>query len=141
METDDGEPKVGDISKLLHKEIRKIKIIENREEPFASKEYNTNYVKNNDNRSRYNNWKNSQKEMNIKDIRAIVDLRKKLNEKTQHDISFQDIVIKPSIAEDTALTTYYVDNITQDYSANINIINSISAMTTIFYLSSMIKNF
>ena len=78
----------------------------------------------------YKNWKNSQNEMNIKDIRAIVDLRNYLRERTQHDISFLDIVIKPSIAEDTALTTYYVDNITQDYSANINIINSISAMTT-----------
>ena len=60
IEDNDGEPRVGDIPGYLKKELRKIKVEDNREEVFArDKEYKTNYVRNGDNRSRYNNWKNS----------------------------------------------------------------------------------
>ena len=54
-----GEPRVGDVTQYLKKELRKIKVIENREEPFSGKDYKTLYVRNNDNHSRFNNWKNS----------------------------------------------------------------------------------
>ena len=41
----------------MKKELERLKIVENREEPFAAKEMKTYYTKNDDNRSRYDNWK------------------------------------------------------------------------------------
>ena len=59
IEDENGEPRAGDVTEKLKKELRKIKVIDNREEVFPrSKEYNTHYVRNNENRSRYNNWRN-----------------------------------------------------------------------------------
>ena len=57
IETEDGELRVGDLIEKLRKELRKIKIIDNREEVFraSSKEYSAHFVRNDsDNRSRYN---------------------------------------------------------------------------------------
>ena len=60
MEDNNGEPRDGDIPEYIKKELRKIKVTDNREEIFnRDKEYKTNYVRNEDNMSRYKNWKNS----------------------------------------------------------------------------------
>ena len=48
-----------EIYQCVKKELVKMKVSENREEIFTMREYKTNYVGNNDNRSRYNNWRNS----------------------------------------------------------------------------------
>ena len=58
IEDANGEPKVGDHVQMLKRELRRIKVVENRDEPF-SKENKTFYMRNDENRSRYNNWKNS----------------------------------------------------------------------------------
>ena len=67
LEDVDGNPKEGDMLELTKKELRKMKVAENREEPFKGKEGTTtyyqedttlNYVPNtNDYRSRRDNWK------------------------------------------------------------------------------------
>ena len=65
LEDVDGNPKAGETLELMKKELRKMKVAENREEPFKKKESmtyyqedTTNYVRNNeDNRSRRDNWK------------------------------------------------------------------------------------
>ena len=60
MEDNDGKPRVGDIPEYIKKELVKIKVANNREDVFtANSEYRTNYVRNEDNKSRYKNWKNS----------------------------------------------------------------------------------
>merc|ERR1712237_239710 len=41
----------------MKKELKRLKIVENREEPFAGKETKMYYTGNDDNRSRYDNWK------------------------------------------------------------------------------------
>ena len=41
----------------MKKELKRLKIAENREEPFAAKETKTYYTKNDDNRSHYDNWR------------------------------------------------------------------------------------
>ena len=48
IEDENGEPRAGDVTEKLKKELRKIKVIDNREEVFPrSKEYNPHYVRNN----------------------------------------------------------------------------------------------
>ena len=54
----DGNPKVGDTMEDMKKELKRLKVAENQEEPFK-KETKTFYTRNEDSRSRYNNWKNS----------------------------------------------------------------------------------
>ena len=45
-----SEPKAGDTMELMKKELRKIKVAENHEEPFV-KEIKTHYTKNDDGQS------------------------------------------------------------------------------------------
>merc|ERR1712030_187114 len=49
LEDKDGKPKGGDTTEQMKKELKRLKIVDNREEPFA-KETITNYVRNEDNR-------------------------------------------------------------------------------------------
>ena len=57
IEDVNGNPKGGDTMEFMKKELRKIKVVENCEEPFK-KENTTYYVRNNENnRSRMDNWK------------------------------------------------------------------------------------
>ena len=59
LEDVNGNPKNGDIFELMKKELRKMKVAENREEPFK-KENTTFYLQNTeDNRSRMDNWRKS----------------------------------------------------------------------------------
>ena len=63
LEDADGNPKPGNTMEAMKKELKKLKVAENREEPFA-KETKTFYTKNEENRSRYDryeNWKNNLK--------------------------------------------------------------------------------
>ena len=62
LEDADGNPKAGDTLELMKKELKRMKVVENREEPFK-KGIATNYredvyyVQNtDDNRSRRDNW-------------------------------------------------------------------------------------
>ena len=57
LEDADGNPKAGQTMETMKKELKRLKIVENREEPFAAKETKTYYTRNDDNRSRYDNWK------------------------------------------------------------------------------------
>ena len=61
IETGDGEPRAGDVREKLEEELRKIKVVDNREEVFGvrNKEYSANYVRYYVKRSRYNNKRNS----------------------------------------------------------------------------------
>ena len=44
IEDENGEPRAGDVTEKLKKELRKIKVIDNREEVFSgNKEYSTHY--------------------------------------------------------------------------------------------------
>ena len=64
MEDADGNPKEGETLELMKKELKRMKVPENREEPFK-KDIVTNYVDEdayyvrnaNDNRSRRDDWK------------------------------------------------------------------------------------
>ena len=56
LEDVDGNPRVGETVELMKKELRKMKVAENREEPFK-KEEKAFYVKN-DNRARIDKWRN-----------------------------------------------------------------------------------
>ena len=60
LEDVEGNPKDGNTMEAMKKELKRLKIAENREEPFA-KETKTFYAKTEENRSRYNNWKNNLK--------------------------------------------------------------------------------
>ena len=56
--TDDvnGNPKAGDTVVMMKKELRKMKVVENSEELFK-KESRTYFVRDENNRSRYDNWR------------------------------------------------------------------------------------
>ena len=64
LEDADGNPRQGDTLEMMKKELKRMKVAENREEPFK-KGIETNYVdedvyfvrNGNDNRSRRDNWK------------------------------------------------------------------------------------
>merc|ERR1712090_22726 len=61
LEEPNGTPKRGDTTELMKRELKRLRVAENREEPFANfphanKETVTNYVKN-DYRSRMDDWK------------------------------------------------------------------------------------
>ena len=49
-------PKAGDTLEMMKKELRKMKVVENREELFK-KESKTYFVRDENNRSRYNDWR------------------------------------------------------------------------------------
>ena len=56
IEDVNGEPKVGDTLEMLKKELRRMKVVENREELFG-KDTTSYYVQNpDDNRSRKDRW-------------------------------------------------------------------------------------
>ena len=64
LEDGDGNPKEGETLELMKRELKRMKVAENREEPFKKKEMTyyqedtTYYVRNNeDNRSRRDNWR------------------------------------------------------------------------------------
>ena len=52
LEDADGNPKAGNTTENMKKELKRLKIAENREEPFANKETSTYYTRNDENRSR-----------------------------------------------------------------------------------------
>ena len=56
LEDTEGNPKEGETMEAMKKELKRLKVAENREEPFA-KETKTYYTRTDDNRSRYDNWK------------------------------------------------------------------------------------
>ena len=60
LEESDGRPKRGNTAELMKRELKRLKVAENREEPFApfsNKDTITNYVRT-DQRSRMDNWRN-----------------------------------------------------------------------------------
>ena len=67
IEDADGKPKPGEIVEDMKRELKSLKIVENREEPFAAKKEETRayYARNEsnqnrfDNRSRYDDWRNN----------------------------------------------------------------------------------
>merc|ERR1712090_113283 len=56
LEEPDGKPKRGDTTELMKRELKRLRVAENREEPFSNRDTITNYVKT-DNRSRHDNWR------------------------------------------------------------------------------------
>ena len=60
LEDVDGNPKAGDTMEDMKKELKRLKVAENREEPFM-KETKTYYTRTEESRSHYNNWKNNLK--------------------------------------------------------------------------------
>ena len=57
LEDKDGNPREGDIVEQMKKELKRMKVVENREEPFEKKEEKTYYMRNGEgNRSRRDNW-------------------------------------------------------------------------------------
>ena len=56
LETREGKPKEGETMVEMKKELKRLKVVENREEPF-SKETQTFYTKVDDGQSRYDNWR------------------------------------------------------------------------------------
>merc|ERR1712090_9699 len=59
LEESDGRPKRGDTAELMKRELRRLKVAENREEPFApfsNRDTITNFVRT-DPRSRFDNWR------------------------------------------------------------------------------------
>ena len=60
MEDAIGESRAGYVTDHMKRELKKIKIMDNREVIFSGgKMYSTHYVRNNADRNRYNNWKKS----------------------------------------------------------------------------------
>merc|ERR1712030_266689 len=56
LEEPNGTPKRGDTTELMKRELKRLRVAENREEPFVNKDTVTNYVKS-DSRSRYDTWR------------------------------------------------------------------------------------
>merc|ERR1712105_420849 len=56
LEEPNGTPKRGDTTELMKRELKRLRVAENREEPFVNKDIVTNYVKS-DSRSRQDNWR------------------------------------------------------------------------------------
>merc|ERR1712105_124912 len=56
LEEPDCKPKRGDTTELMKRELKRLRVAENREEPFLNKDTVTNYVKS-DSRSRYDSWR------------------------------------------------------------------------------------
>ena len=57
LEDPEGNPRPGDTTEGMKRELKRLKIIDHREEPFANKESLTNYVRNDENRSQYDDWR------------------------------------------------------------------------------------
>ena len=57
LEDPEGNPRDGDTTEVMKRELKRLKIIDHREEPFANKDTLTNYVRNDENRSRYDDWR------------------------------------------------------------------------------------
>merc|ERR1712237_61579 len=67
LEDTDGKPKPGETTEDMKRELKRLKIVENREEPFAAKKEETRayYARHEsnqnrfENRSRYDTWRNN----------------------------------------------------------------------------------
>ena len=57
LEDQDGKPKAGDTTEQMKRELKRLKIVDHRDEPFANRDTTTHYVRDDD-RSRYDNWRN-----------------------------------------------------------------------------------
>jgi len=57
LEDAEGNPRPGDTTDTMKRELKRLKIVDHREEPFASKETPTYYTRNDENRSRYDDWR------------------------------------------------------------------------------------
>ena len=56
LEDAEGNPKP-DTTDAMKRELKRLKIVDHREEPFANKETATYYTRNDENRSRYDDWR------------------------------------------------------------------------------------
>merc|ERR1712030_240225 len=57
LEDQDGKPSSGITTEQMRRELKRLKIVDHREEPFANRDTTTHYVRDYD-RSRYDNWRN-----------------------------------------------------------------------------------
>jgi len=57
LEDQNGKPRNGDTTEQMRRELKRLKIADHREEPFGNRDTTTHYVRNDD-RSRYDNWRN-----------------------------------------------------------------------------------
>merc|ERR1711984_21943 len=60
LEDANGNPKAGDNTEAMKRELKRLKIEDHREEPFApfaNRETETYYTRNDENRSRYDDWR------------------------------------------------------------------------------------
>ena len=60
LEDVDGNPRAGETMENMKKELKRLKVIENREEPF-NKETQAFYTRTDDTRSRYDSWRRNLK--------------------------------------------------------------------------------
>jgi len=59
LEDANGNPKEGDTTDAMKRELKRLKIVDHREEPFAPfANRETYYTRNDENRSRYDDWRN-----------------------------------------------------------------------------------
>merc|ERR1712030_10354 len=58
LEDQNGKPRNGDTTEQMRRELKRLKIADHREEPFANRDTTTHYVRDDD-RSRYDNWRNN----------------------------------------------------------------------------------
>merc|ERR1712237_300771 len=77
LEDQDGKPKAGDTTEQMKRELKRLKIVNHRDEPFANRDTTTHYVRDDD-RSRYDNWRNKiqsegfrRSESNLKFFRTV----------------------------------------------------------------------
>merc|ERR1712237_283242 len=57
LEDQNGKPRNGDTTEQMRRELKRLKIVNHRDEPFANRDTTTHYVRDDD-RSRYDNWRN-----------------------------------------------------------------------------------
>ena len=57
LETRDRKPRAGDNIEEMKKELKGLKVIKKREEPFVKEEIQAFYTKMDDGRSRYDGWR------------------------------------------------------------------------------------
>ena len=60
LEDANGNPKAGETTDAMKRELKRLKIVDHREEPFApfaNRETATYYTRNDENRSRYDDWR------------------------------------------------------------------------------------
>merc|ERR1712030_48163 len=57
LEDQDGKPRPGDTTEQMKRELKRLKIVNHRDEPFTNRDTTTHYMRDDD-RSQYNNWRN-----------------------------------------------------------------------------------